>query len=99
MPLLSHFPFQRNPREFIDNVPQLSQVFLCRFDAAQQRQSKVYLKRTRKVVSAADRHWRALFHGSELLRILMTHDGVCPVPRLAHKLAKMISSALARLST
>ena len=53
MPLLPHFPFQRNPREFIDNVPQLSRVFLCQFDAAQQRQSKVYLKRTRRAVSAA----------------------------------------------
>ena len=33
---------------------------------------------------------RAHIRVAELLRILMTHDGVRPVPRLAHKLAEMI---------
>ena len=84
MPLLPHFPFQPNAREFIDNVPQLSRVFLCRFDAAQQRQSKIYLKRTRRAVRADQSHWRALTHGSELL--LNPHElwSLRP-PKLAHK--------------
>jgi hypothetical protein len=65
---LPRFSFQLNAREFIDHVPKLSRVFFCRLEDAQQRQRKVYLERTHRAVRAEHRHWRALTHGSELLR-------------------------------
>lgn len=70
------FLFELNAREVIDNVPQLSRIFLGRLNYVQQRQSKTCLQRVRNVLSfeADGRHWRAPGHGLELATLGPVRD-------------------------